>query len=195
MKRRMLLPLAAVTVALLCSASAASADNSAAAHECEQGGYNALVGAQGQTFSNAGQCVSFAANGGQFASGIVIPKGHTATFTNSYFSACNALTWGYQLNFGANQDQGTFPGGCIPAGSPDVTIGPFPTAELVRVYLTDNSCGFGPYYSDGDHAQVTGANPYQVAITDGDSDCSSPPGNDRPPVDGVGNFNTTLTVN
>ena len=35
--------------------------------------------------------------------GFVIPIGSTASFTNVLFGACNSLTWGYQLNGGANQ--------------------------------------------------------------------------------------------
>ena len=49
--------------------------NSGAAHRCQQGGYHSLVGADGTTFRNVGACVSFAARGGRFATGLVIPAG------------------------------------------------------------------------------------------------------------------------
>src|SRR5690349_20227424 len=72
--------------------------------------------------------------------GFVIPIGSTASFTNVIFGACNRLTWGYQLNAGANQNQFTFLGGCGSGTGPNVTIGPFATAQTLRVFLTDNTC-------------------------------------------------------
>ena len=59
--------------------------NSGAAHKCQKGGYLSLVGANGTTFRNVGACVSFAAHGGQFATGLVIPAGKTATLSNAQF--------------------------------------------------------------------------------------------------------------
>jgi len=44
--------------------------------------------------------------------GFVISPGTVATFTGVTFSACNRLTWGYQLSGGSNQGVFTFPGGC-----------------------------------------------------------------------------------
>ena len=49
--------------------------NSGAAHECQKGGFLSLVGADGTTFKNVGACVSFAAHGGQFATGSRHPGG------------------------------------------------------------------------------------------------------------------------
>jgi hypothetical protein len=105
--------------------------------------------------------------------GFVIPIGSTASFTNVLFGACNSLTWGYQLNGGANQNQFTFPGGCGSGTGPNVTIGPFATAQTLRVFLTDNHCGV-TYYSDGtpvDHVIVSGSNPYSLRWSDGGGFC------------------------
>ncbi len=105
--------------------------------------------------------------------GFVIPIGSTASFTSVLFGACNSLTWGYQLNGGANQNQFTFPGGCGSGSGPNVTIGPFATAQTLRVYLTDNHCGI-TYYSDGtpiDHVIVSGANPYSLRWSDAGGFC------------------------
>ena len=61
---------------------------------------------------------------GSPAGGFVIPIGSTASFTGVLFGACNSLTWGYQLNGGANQNQFTFLGGCDrDAAAPGETIG------------------------------------------------------------------------
>src|SRR5207244_762203 len=57
--------------------------NSGAAHMCQHGGYRSLVGADGTTFRNTGKCVSYAAHGGTFATGIVIPAGKVATLSNA----------------------------------------------------------------------------------------------------------------
>jgi hypothetical protein len=144
--------------------------------------------------------VSFAAQGGKFASGIVIPKGHTATLTNMEFLACDALTYGYQLNFGANTNLASKGEGCAEEAEPSVTLGPYPTAQLLRVFLTDNTCSF-TYYSDGNHAAVTGSNPFHVAIMDaGGSLCESSPEVPRPPNPEApggeaGNLQLTVTVN
>ncbi len=105
--------------------------------------------------------------------GFIIPIGSTASFTNIVFGACNNLTWGYQLNGGANQNQATFPGGCGSGTAPDVTIGPFTTAQTLRVFLTDNTCG-ATYYSDGlpvDHVIVSGSNPYSLRWADAGGFC------------------------
>jgi len=105
--------------------------------------------------------------------GFVIPIGSTASFTNVLFGACNSLTWGYQLNGGANQNQFTFPGGCGAGTGPNVTIGPFTTTQILRVFLTDNTCR-ATYYSDGlpvDHVIVSGSNPYALRFADGGGFC------------------------
>ena len=105
--------------------------------------------------------------------GFLIPVGSTASFTNVLFGACNSLTWGYQLNGGANQNQFTFPGGCGSGTGPNVTIGPFATAQTLRVFLTDNHCGM-TYYSDGtpvDHVIVSGSNPYSLRWSDSGGFC------------------------
>ena len=52
-----------------------------------------------------------------------------------------------------------------------MSIGPFPTGTSLRVYLRDDTCGM-TYYSDGDHARVTGDNPYEIDIADAGPGCS-----------------------
>src|SRR5436189_6053358 len=78
--------------------------NASAAHRCQHGGYRSLVGSDGTTFRNTGACVSFAAHGGKFAAGMIIPAGKTATLSNAMFgdftTNCpgDQLAYGYQLN-------------------------------------------------------------------------------------------------
>lgn len=93
MKSRIVLLAAALAMFALVAAPLAGAKkkpppssppgNSGAAHQCQKGGYLSLVGADGTTFRNVGACVSFAAHGGKFATGLVIPAGKTATLTNA----------------------------------------------------------------------------------------------------------------
>jgi hypothetical protein len=189
-------------IALLATATATAAfaksggGNSAAAHACQKGGYLGLVGANGETFRNVGACVSFAAHGGKFATGIIVPKGHTATFDDPTWSACNALAWGYTTG-GPNIQLGTKAYGCTttPVVDPDVTVGPFPTAVVLRVYLQDDTCSSTVYYSDGDHAHVTptGAHRYQVDIADAGGFCER---QTIPAVfTGPGNFSVGVVIN
>lgn len=177
--------------------------NSLAAHKCQHGGYRSLVGADGTTFRNTGACVSFAAHGGKFATGIVIPAGKVATLSNAHWNLtpCDALTYGYQLNLGANVALASKPGGpCVNGAVPGATLGPFPTATLLRIFLTDTgdpaasaSCNF-TFYSDGSHALVTGTNPWIVDIRDSFF-CQKPPDVAFPPAAvGLGNLNVTVTV-
>jgi hypothetical protein len=179
----------------------AGGGNSAAAHTCHHGGYRSLVGADGTTFKNTGACVRFRAHGGVFATGIVIPAGKTATLSNArwLFAPCDALTYGYQLNLGANVALASKPGGpCFNAALPGATIGPFPTAVLLRMFLRDTgtpsvSCNY-TFYSDGSHARVTGTNPYAVDIRDSVF-CQVPPSVPLvPPGPGGGNLNVTVTI-
>lgn len=45
--------------------TASAQDTSDAAHRCQQGGWEKLRGSDGTTFANQGECVSYAAQGGQ----------------------------------------------------------------------------------------------------------------------------------
>jgi hypothetical protein len=183
--------------------------NSDAAHKCQKGGYLSLVGADGTTFKNVGKCVSFAAHGGKFATGLVIPAGQKATLTNAQLgdlflptaplapntvTNCPAdrLAYGYQLNLGANVLVANGPafGGCaVLAGA---VIGPFPTAVLLRIWLTDFTITPFTFYSDGNHATVVGSNPFLVSIRDSffgtitTGPLISPPGD--------GNLNVVVTI-
>src|SRR5258708_26968232 len=73
---------------------------------------------------------------GSPAGGFVIPIGSSASFTNVQFGACNNLTWGYQLNGGANPTPFTFPPGCRTGSRPTVAIGPFAPPPSPPVLLT-----------------------------------------------------------
>jgi hypothetical protein len=177
--------------------------NSGAAHRCQHGGYRSLVGADGTTFRNTGACVSFAAHGGAFATGIIIPAGKVATLSNAHWNLtpCDALTYGYQLNLGANVPLASKPGGpCVNGAVAGATIGPFPTASLLRIFLTDTGDPLVPvacnytFYSDGSHALVTGTNPWIVDIRDSFF-CTKGPNDPFAPAGvGLGNIDVTVTV-
>jgi hypothetical protein len=175
--------------------------NSAAAHMCQHGGYLSLVGADGTTFATVGACVSYAAHDGTFATGLVLPAGETATISGAYFGppsgpACDALTYGYQLNLGANVQVDSYGGGCGGMAAAGATIGPFPTAVLLRTWLDDVSCGSSTdwvYYSDGGHALVTGSGPWTVDIMDSYFCTSTSSQTRTPPGPGQGNLSMTVT--
>jgi hypothetical protein len=124
----------------------------------------------------------------------VIPAGATATFTDAEFSACNSLSWGYQLDGGVNQVQATKSYGCFSTPEPDVTVGPFAVPTTLRVFMTDNTCNF-TYYSDGlpvDHVVVEGSDPYSLRFADAGGFCErtfTPAGE----FEGF-NFRVTLTT-
>jgi hypothetical protein len=180
----------------------AGGGNSSAAHSCNHGGYRSLVGADGTTFKNTGACVRFRAHGGVFAQGIIIPAGKIATLSNAHWTngPCDALTYGYQLNLGANVPLASKPPVCMNATLPGATVGPFRTATLLRIFLTDT--GYPPsgancnytFYSDGSHALVTGTNPYIVDIRDSVF-CQVPPTVPLVPGGvGLGNLSVTVTI-
>jgi hypothetical protein len=197
---------ALVVIALLFgTTSVARADqggNSAAAHACQQDGYLSLVGSDGTTFDTVGACVSYAAHGGKFAEGIIIPAGQIATLSDAHWGLgpCDALTYGYQLNLGNLVPLASKPYGCLLLPSVPVagaTIGPFPTATLLRIFLTDTGTGTScdyTFFSDGVHALVTGANPYTVDIRDSFF-CQYGPTDPLPPAGpGGGNIGLTVTI-
>ena len=175
--------------------------NSKAAHACNHGGYRSLVGADGTTFRNTGACVSFAARGGQFAKGLIIPAGKRATLSNAKFgdfvTNCpgDLLAYGYEVNLGADVQVATGGAGCqnVPGV---VVIGPSATASLLRIWLKDFTPP-GPYtfYSDNaKHALVSGSNPYTVSIMDSFFGQRGPDVTYLPPGPGNGNLNVTVTI-
>lgn len=170
--------------------------NSAAAHACQKGGYQALVGTDGG-FLNTGQCVSYAAHGGRFvtpeAGEFLIPAGQTATLSDTVLNACNSLTYGYRLSSGSFTAIGAKPSGCTLNPQADTTIGPFSEAVIFDLVLIDNSCG-ATFDSGGGHALVSGSNPFDVDITDAGGFCEAPAGTTRPPGPFGGNLSTTLTI-
>jgi len=77
-KMRLLLLLGSLmtlAVVALPQSAYAAGGNSAAAHACQQGGYFNFVRSDGSIFNNVGECVSYAANGGD-----LVPVTLTATF-------------------------------------------------------------------------------------------------------------------
>lgn len=158
--------------------TASAQGNSAAAHACQGEGYFTLVGVNGETFANAGQCVRFAAQGGAFADGtdvlegtIVIPAGFSATLSNVQVSACNTLSFAYSLNGGVPTSLGGNVG-CNNVMLGDVVIGPVIVDSVLVLYLTDHSCGNTVYDSDGNHARVIETAPvYEVDIADAANGC------------------------
>jgi hypothetical protein len=90
--RALLLGLALVGVGLLGQAThvtpAHAAGNADAAHACQQGGYLNLTGSDGTTFSNEGDCVSYAAHGGQFTTPVPVC---TVTATTGCVTLNNAV--------------------------------------------------------------------------------------------------------
>ena len=179
----------AVLLAVTAGTTLAGGGNSAAAHACKDGGYVDLVGSGGETFRNTGECVSFAARGGTFMTtpppptGIVVPAGGTVTFDDPTLSACNSLLWGYAID-ATNVALGGKGFGCITFTDPDVTVGPFATTVVLRVFLTDELCGGTTYFSDGDHAVTTQSSPttWEVDIADAGGFCEfrDHPGRVRP---------------
>ena len=86
-------------------------------------------------------------------------------------------------------------GGCVHTPG-TVTIGPFATASLLRIWLTDVTPP-GPYTFFNDtttHARVDGTNPYLVAIMDSFFGLRGPTVTYLPPGAGNGNLNVTVTV-
>jgi hypothetical protein len=197
MTKRFWFALFGATLALAALGTAAGAStgggNSDAAHACQQGGYKSLVGTNGG-FTTVGECVSYAAHGGTFvtpgAGEFLLPAGQTATLSGSQLSACNDLTYGYQLSGGSFTAVANKPYGCSTVSEPGTTIGPFPTAMIFRVVLVDNSCG-QTFDSTGGHALVTGSNPADVQITDAGFYCEAGP--TRPPAP-TGNLSTLVTI-
>ena len=192
-----------VTMLLALSAvpALAGGGNSDAAHACQNGGYAELVGSGGETFSNTGECVSFAAHGGTFATEpppdpnvIVVPAGATVTFDNPTLAACNQLSWGFTVNSMMTVVGGK-PSGCGSEVEGDSTFGPFATTVELRVLLIDHTCANTFYFSDGDHARTlaTSATSWAVDIADGGPGCSLQ--NVPAPFVGEGNLSVDVVVN
>lgn len=180
---------ALLTVLLNGAPSALGQGNSGAAHACQKGGHAALVGIGGETFTNAGECASFVARGGTFASGIIVPASQRVTFSNAVLSADNAITYGYSVN-GSMVELGQDPPGRSTTFPADATVGPFATAVVVKVYLHDATCG-ATYFSDGNHAIVVASPPvYEVDIADAGSGCNR----QNVPVSGFSQGNLSVRV-
>ena len=126
---------------------------------------------------------------------IVVPTGFTVQFSDFVFSACNNLSWGYQIDDGPPVVAFSATPGCGVAGAPSTIIGAFDTDVAVQVFLDDDTCG-ERFFMDGSHGLVTPNSPtrWTVAITDAGGACEAPPEVPRPPADGVGNLNLSVTL-
>jgi hypothetical protein len=133
-----------------------------------------------------------------------IPVGGSATISNAEFSACDPLAYGYQLSSNGSTsspvqiDSKVFD--CSSATTPapiagTTTIGPVTSPTTLAIYLTDSYAGLASpvtYYSYGNHALVSGMNPYTVDIDD--SDEGSMISTMRSPTEGHGNITLTVTL-
>lgn len=185
----------AVLGVLSTAAQAAPGGNRAASHACQQDGYKSAVGTSGG-FTSVGDCASYAATGGEFvtpgAGEFLVPAGQTASLLDTRLSSCNALTYGYGRSTGERTNLGGKARGCATVTQPDATIGPFPTAVIVRIILSDLTCG-QTFDSAGGHARITGSNPHDVDIVDAGFFCEAGEGTIRVP--GInGNLSITLTI-
>jgi len=167
---------------------------SSTAHSCQQGGY---MGADGTTSANVGACASLAADGGQFATGLIISAGEIATLSGASFgdftTNCpgDPLAYGYQLNLGKNVEVASGTGCTHIAGA---TIGPFSTAKLLRIWLDDFAGPGYIFYSDGSHALVSGSNPWTFSIMDSFFGTIGPSTASLPAGPGMGNLNVTVAI-
>jgi hypothetical protein len=177
---------------------------------CLHGGWEARVGISGTTvttFANQAQCVAYRLSDGQFATaadGFIVPRGSTVSLTNISFNACNTLTVSYELNLDGREQVTAGEPACGVLAEPDAHLGPFPTAVILRIALTDDTCApelpgaDGTFDSNGSHALVTAVDDHTwtVDIMDAGGKCDMPPATARPPLGpGQGNVTMTLTVN
>ncbi len=190
---RLVLMFVAIATALVALPLAGSAQgNSGAARACQQGNNADLLGSNGETFANPGQCARFAAQGGTFAT--FVAAGHTVTF-NSTLSGCNHLAFGYWASDGSGSEIDEKPYDCESSSTASYTAGPFPNAVVLTLYLEDRSCG-DIYNSNGNHARVAVTRSgYHVDMTDSGGHCESNNDMDRYPTDTFRNLSVELIVN
>jgi len=123
--------------------------------------------------------------------------GMTLQVSGAQLSACDGLTWGYEVGSGPLVQEGSLSAGCATVPTADPTIGPFPIRPFGQLFtvvfwLTDTSYGPYTYYSTGNHALVTGSLLRTVDITDS-GEGAYPPGDARPPA-APGDGNLSLKV-
>ncbi len=165
--------------------------NSDAAHACKQGGFTRLVGVDGETFTNSGQCASFVAQGGIFSAGMIIPARQVATL-DATLEACNALSWGYWTSNGAAGAGLAKESGCAQVSGGSLTVGPFASATILTISLADQTCG-AAYDSYGNHAAVVqSGSGYLVNISDGGPGCGLVNEPAVPP--GTANLRVVVTI-
>jgi hypothetical protein len=120
---------------LAAQSALAGGGNSDAAHACQQGGYLDLTRSDGSHFENAGDCVSYAAHGGQFPACVVTPTSGCIVYDNQTFD------WG---GFATLTIDGAF--SFSTTACPDDCLRGFLTPNelatgAATVTITDNSTG------------------------------------------------------
>src|ERR1700722_4188724 len=160
-----------------------------------------LTGSFGLTAIFATTQVASAAPTGDF----IIPIGGSTTISGASWSACDPLSYGYELN-GTQYPplaSKSGPDNCVGQTTPlpisgTTTIGPVTSQTTLTIYLTDDETSAQvptapTFTSDGNHALVSGTNPYTVDIADdavGECGLSC----SRVPADGQGNVSLTVTT-
>jgi hypothetical protein len=160
--------------------------NADAAHQCQRGGFQNLFRTDGTGFTNAGDCVRYAAQGGTLARRL------TAYFTNVSLAACNEVSWGVEID-GALNPLGGKLYDCTTVPSRDTSI-TYLSTQTARVYLRDGTCYGWTHFEDGNHAAVIGTTPADIEISDAGGYCESPPGYPRAPGQEGGSLNVTRTI-
>jgi hypothetical protein len=132
----------------------------------------------------------------------LIPAGRTAKISNATWQgACDSLTYGYQVNGGAAIQVDSWTGHCQQsAAAANASIGPFSTPMNLRIWLRDTQCTRQPhgpsswrYFSDGNHALVSGTGPWTLDIQDS-LFCFFDITSSLVPKRGNGNLNLTLSI-
>jgi hypothetical protein len=148
--------------------------NAAAAQQCQKGNFAKVYRADGTPFTSPGDCISYAAQGGELVTRRITTVGPV------YFTACNDLTAGYEIN-GVHTDLRSNPVGCWHSWTPaQYQIEHFSNQD-VRLFLRDNTCSGWVFYEDGNRADVTadGSGSLRVRIMDAGGFCEFPPAESR----------------
>lgn len=84
LRRHVIVSISVAMLAVVPLGVSAAADGTAsAAHQRQHGGYDHRYGTDGTTFKNVGECVSYAAHGGEPASAYLTIRFDVATFSTS----------------------------------------------------------------------------------------------------------------
>jgi len=94
MRTRMVLVLcAALALAVGVATATAGGGNSDAAKACQKGGWMNLVRADGSSFKNEGDCVSYAAQGGALTTRYAQARSDCATYGGTFAQGTGTTAW------------------------------------------------------------------------------------------------------